>query len=154
VGESGEKWGDLMFIGEYLHNLDTKSRLTIPAKFRDELGDIPVVTKGLDNCLFLFPPEEWNNMVNRLKELPIGKADVRAFTRFFLSAASEAEIDKQGRINIPANLKLHAGIEKETVVVGVSNRIEIWEPSAWKAYMDSFSSSITEIAENLVDLGI
>ena len=143
-----------MFIGEYLHNLDTKSRLTIPAKFRVLLGNAPVLTKGLDNCLFLFPQEEWVKMVNRLKELPIGKADVRAFTRFFLSAAAEAELDKQGRINLPSNLKLHAGIEKEAMVVGVSNRIEIWEPAAWQKYMDSFSSSITEIAENLVDLGI
>ncbi len=154
MGESGGKWGGSMFIGEYLHSLDTKSRLTIPAKFRPELGVLPIVTKGLDNCLFLFPTEEWNSIVEKLKSLPLGKPEVRAFSRFFLSAAAEAEIDKQGRIVLPTSLKEHAGIDKEVAVVGVSNRIEIWEPGKWQEYMQSYSSSITEIAEKLVDLGI
>lgn len=154
MGESGGKWGVTMFIGEFIHSLDSKSRLTIPAKFRSELGDTPIVTKGLDNCLFLFPSEEWNTLVEKLKNLPLGKPEVRAFTRFFLSQAAEAELDKQGRIVLPINLKEHAEIEKEATVVGVSNRIEIWQPEKWQAYMDSYSSSITEIAEKLVDLGI
>ncbi len=155
--KSGRKWGKVggfMFIGEYTHSLDSKSRLTIPAKFRSELGELPIVTKGLDGCLFLFPTDEWENIVEKLKNLPLGKPEVRAFTRYFLSAAAEAEVDKQGRIVVPTNLKEHAGIEKETVVVGVSSRIEIWEPLKWQEYMQSYSSSITEIAEKLVDLGI
>ncbi len=154
MGESGGKWGGLMFIGEYAHSLDTKSRLTIPVKFRNELGTIPIVTKGLDGCLFLYPTDEWNVIVERLKNLPLGKPEVRAFARFFLSAATEAEIDKQGRIVIPNNLKEHAGIDKEVCVVGVSNRIELWEPNKWQEYMQSYSGSITEIAEKLVDFGI
>ncbi len=140
-----------MFMGEYRHNVDTKGRLIIPAKFRDGLGEVFVLTRGLDQCLFGYPMDEWKMIEEKIKSLPVTKKDARAFARFFFSGATECEIDKQGRINIPQSLLQYSKIEKETVIVGVSNRIEIWSKTIWEEYFAQSEESFNEIAENLVD---
>ena len=139
-----------MFMGEYQHTVDTKGRLIIPAKFRDDLGDGFVITRGLDHCLFGYPIDEWRKLEEKLKELPMTKKDARAFARFFFSGATEVEIDKQGRINIPSTLIQHANLEKECVVVGVSSKIEIWSKDAWENYFSEAEESFDEIAENMI----
>ncbi|CDQ40215.1 MULTISPECIES: division/cell wall cluster transcriptional repressor MraZ [Virgibacillus] len=143
-----------MFMGEYQHNIDTKGRIIVPSKFREELGENFVVTRGLDKCLFAYPMEEWKLLEEKLKKLPLTKKDARAFTRFFFSGAIECEIDKQGRINIPQTLRNYAALEKECVVIGVSNRIEIWSNENWETYFSDSEESFTEIAENLMDFDI
>ncbi|RQW75054.1 transcriptional regulator MraZ [Lysinibacillus composti] len=139
-----------MFMGEYQHSVDTKGRLIVPSKFREQLGNTFVITRGLDNCLFGYPMDEWRKLEEKLKELPMTKKDARAFARFFFSGATEVEIDKQGRINIPSTLSTYAKIEKECVVVGVSSKIEIWAKDAWEAYFNDAEESFNEIAENLI----
>ncbi len=141
-------------MGEYQHNIDTKGRIIVPSKFREELGENFVVTRGLDKCLFAYPMEEWKLLEEKLKKLPLTKKDARAFTRFFFSGAIECEIDKQGRINIPQTLRNYAALEKECVVIGVSNRIEIWSNENWETYFSDSEESFTEIAENLMDFDI
>ncbi|HKM43709.1 MAG TPA: division/cell wall cluster transcriptional repressor MraZ [Limnochordia bacterium] len=143
-----------MFMGEYQHGLDTKGRLIIPAKFRQELGAGAVITRGLDNCLFLFPREEWAILEEKLKALPLTKHDARQFVRFLFSGATECEMDKQGRIILPPNLREFASIDKDAVVIGVSSRVEIWSKERWQSYVDVAEDSFEEIAENIVDLGI
>ncbi|MFJ7738457.1 division/cell wall cluster transcriptional repressor MraZ [Lysinibacillus sp. NPDC097287] len=139
-----------MFMGEYQHSVDAKGRLIVPAKFREALGETFVVTRGLDNCLFGYPMNEWRKLEEKLKGLPMTKKDTRAFARFFFSGATEVEIDKQGRINIPSTLITHAHLEKECVVLGVSNRIEIWAKEAWEIYFNESEQSFNEIAENMI----
>lgn len=143
-----------MFMGEYQHSLDAKGRLIIPAKFREELGLTAVMTRGLDNCLFLFPQSEWEILEEKLKSLPLTKATARQFVRFFFSGATECDLDKQGRIIVPPNLRDYANVEKDTTVIGVSNRIEIWSTESWNAYMAKAEDAYEEIAENIVELGI
>lgn len=143
-----------MFMGEYQHSIDDKGRLTIPAKFRDGLGTSFVMTRGLDKCLFLYPMSEWKTIEEKLKNLPFTKADARAFTRFFFSGATECEWDKQGRVNIPANLREHAQLNKECVVIGVSNRVEVWSKELWEQYFAEAADSFGEIAEKLVDFDL
>lgn len=143
-----------MFMGEYQHSIDEKGRLIIPAKFRDALGPTFVVTRGLDNCLFVYPEKEWSAMEQKLKALPLMKSDARAFTRFFLAGATECELDKQGRVNIPANLREHAGLDKECVVIGVSSRVEIWSKENWDKYSEISEQSFNDIAEKLVDFNL
>jgi MraZ protein len=149
----GKVGGTGVFMGEYQHSIDEKGRLTIPAKFREGLGQSFVVTRGLDQCLFVYPMDEWKALEERLKSLPFTKADARAFTRFFFSGATECEWDKQGRVNIPPTLREHAGIQKECVVIGVSNRVEIWSKEKWESYFEGAEDSFSEIAEKLVDFG-
>lgn len=139
-----------MFIGEYQHNIDVKGRLIIPSKFRDKLGETFIVTRGLDQCLFGYSLAEWSVIEDKLKTLPLTKKDARAFTRFFFSGAIECEMDKMGRINIAPNLRQYAKLEKECVVVGVTNRIEIWDQTTWNTYMNESEDSFGEIAENLI----
>lgn len=139
-----------MFMGEYQHSVDAKGRLIVPAKFREALGETFVVTRGLDNCLFGYPMDEWRKLEEKLKGLPMTKKDTRAFARFFFSGATEVEIDKQGRINIPSTLMQHAHLIKECVVLGVSNRIEIWAKDAWETYFSESEQSFNEIAENMI----
>src|SRR5690625_6367338 len=115
-----------MFIGEYQHTLDNKGRVTMPSKFRDDLGEKFVITKGLDSCLFVYPMSEWKTIQEKLKTLPLTNRDARAFVRFFFSGASESSLDKQGRVLIPANLREHSRLEKEAVIIGVATRLEIW----------------------------
>lgn len=144
----------VMFMGEFLHTIDAKGRLIIPAKFREALGYRFIATKGLDNCLFLYPEDEWKNFEEKLKKLPVSQPNARQFVRFFFSGAAECEFDKQGRILLPANLREYAGLEKDVMVVGVMNRIEIWDAARWKEYSEQAEQNYESAAESLVDLGI
>lgn len=143
-----------MLIGEYHHNIDDKSRLIIPSKFRLDLGDKFIITKGLDKCLFVYPINEWQSIVSKLKSLPFTKRDARNFTRFFLSGAAECEFDKQGRINITSPLVHYANIKKECVIIGVNERIEIWSKENFDETMSLNEEKASEIAENLFDVDI
>ncbi|WP_163536920.1 division/cell wall cluster transcriptional repressor MraZ [Gracilibacillus sp. YIM 98692] len=143
-----------MFMGEYQHNIDAKGRIIVPSKFREGLGDQFVVTRGLDQCLFAYPMNEWRQLEEKLKKLPLTKKDARAFTRFFFSGAVECEIDKQGRINIPAPLRKYADIEKECAVIGVSNRVEFWASQHWNQFVEESEESFAEIAENMMDFDL
>lgn len=143
-----------MFIGEYNHTIDNKSRVIIPSKIRDSLGMRFIMTKGLDHCLFVYPQEEWNIFENKLKKLPLTQKDARAFVRFFFAGAVECEVDKQGRVLIPANLREHAKLKTDAVIIGVSNRLEIWDKDLWTAYNDDDDLSYDNIAEKMVELGI
>ncbi len=143
-----------MFLGEYQHSLDNKGRITIPARFREELGETFIATKGLDNCLFLYPMSEWKSVEQKLKSLPFTRGDVRAFVRFFFAGACECETDKQGRILLPAALREYAGIDREVVIIGVGNRVEVWSEQNWRDYARNAGASYEEISEKLVELGI
>ena len=138
-----------MFMGEYHHSLDEKGRIIIPSKFREELGESFVITRGLENCLFVYAMQEWNKIVEKLKKLPFTKKDARNFNRFFLSGATVVELDKQGRINISSPLTNYANLEKECVVIGVNDRIEIWSKDKWENFFDENSENLSDIAENL-----
>ncbi len=144
----------VMFMGEYQHSIDEKGRMIIPAKLRDGLGTTFVVTRGLDNCLFVYPQEEWGQLEQKLKTLPFTRSDARAFTRFFFSGAIECEWDKQGRVNIPQHLRTYGKLEKECIVIGVSNRVEIWSKETWETYMSQSEESFNEIAEKIVDFNL
>ncbi|WP_044896128.1 division/cell wall cluster transcriptional repressor MraZ [Bacillus alveayuensis] len=143
-----------MFMGEFHHTVDAKGRIIIPAKFREGLGEVFVLTRGLDQCLFGYPMNEWKSLEEKLKSLPLTKKDARAFTRFFFSGAVECELDKQGRVNITAPLLKYAKLEKECVVIGVSNRIELWSKDIWEKYVEEQEQSFEEIAENMIDFDI
>ena len=139
-------------MGEYNHTIDSKGRLIIPSKFRETLGDEFVVTKGLDGCLFVYDNNEWSAFEEKLKSLPLTNKDARQFVRFFLAGATLAEVDKQGRILVPANLREFAGLEKEVVLVGVASRVEIWSKARWE---DTASyDDVEEIAEHMAELGL
>ena len=140
-----------MLIGEYHHNIDEKGRLIIPSKFRDEIGNSFVVTKGLDGCLFVYSLVEWERIVNKLKKLPFTKKDARTFTRFFLAGATVCEFDRQGRINLDNSLILYAGLEKECAIIGVNDRLEIWSLDKLNNLMEENYEKLDEISENLFD---
>ena len=142
-----------MLIGEFEHSLDAKGRLIMPAKLREDIGERFVVTKGLDGCLFAFSLTEWTNFEEKLKTLPLSNKNSREFTRFFLSGATECEIDKQGRFLIPNNLRQVANLQKEVIIIGVGTRIEIWNKDKWKSYSND-SISVEDIAESMTMLGI
>ena len=142
-----------MIIGEYEHSLDTKSRLIMPAKLREDVGEKFIITKGLDGCLFGFSKQEWENFEEKLKTLPLTNKNARDSVRFFLSGAIVEELDKQGRFLIPANLKEYANLDKEVVITGVGTRIEIWDKAKWKAYNSEENLSADQIAENMEKLG-
>jgi len=146
--------GDEMLIGEYRHSLDPKGRIIIPAKFRDELGDEFVMTKGLDNCLFVYPKDEWIKIENKLKDLPMTNKAARSFVRTFFSGAIDQSLDKQGRVLIPQNLREHSKILKDAIVIGVSTRVEIWSAENWDNYNDDEGLSYEEMAEKMTELGI
>jgi len=135
-----------MLIGEYQHGLDTKGRLFMPAKFRDEIGDKFIITKGLDDCLFVFSLKEWGVLEKKLREVPFTNQKGRAFVRFFVGGAAECEPDKQGRFLIPANLRQHAKLEKEAVIIGVSTRAEIWSKDLWEEYSKAEESKLADYA--------
>jgi len=143
-----------MFIGEFQHNLDTKGRIAIPAKFRSSLSSGAIITRGLDKCLFVFTNKDWEILAQKLIALPLAQANSRAFARLMLSGASEAELDSQGRILIPDYLRKYAGLNKEAKVTGVYNRIEIWDSASWQEYKSKTESASEEIAEKLGELGI
>ncbi len=142
-----------MFIGEYHHTIDEKGRIIIPSKFRGDLGSRVIVTRGLEGCLFVYSESEWNIIVSQLKTLPFTKKDARAFSRFFLSGAIEAEFDKQGRINIPSPLIGYASITKNCVVIGVNDRLEIWAEDSFNKFMNDNEDDLSDIAEHLFDVG-
>ena len=143
-----------MFIGEYQHTLDPKNRVIMPSKFREKLGDSFVMTKGLDNCLFIYSSKEWSIVEDKLKSLPMTNKDARAFVRFFFAGACECELDKQGRIVMPNNLKEYANIDKELVIIGVSTRIEIWSKEEWNKFNSDANISYEDVAEKMSQLGI
>ncbi len=142
-----------MFMGEYQHNLDEKGRVTVPARFREGLGAEFVMTKGLDNCLFIYPTDEWEVLTEKLRQLPFTRSDARAFVRLFFSGAAHAVFDSQGRTIIPANLRTYADLDKEAVIIGVGSRIEIWDRREWERFQDATEESYEELAEELTDLG-
>ncbi len=138
-----------MLMGEFHHNIDDKGRLIIPSKFRYELGEKFIVTRGLENCLFVYSLEEWSKIVSRLKTLPFTNKDARNFTRFFLSGAVECEFDRQGRINITSPLVRYAGLTKECVIIGANDRLEIWSSESWEKFFTDNEVAVADIAENL-----
>ena len=142
-----------MFYGEFTHTLDEKNRLIVPMRLRGKIKETFVerfiITKGLDNCLFLFTVDEWRLFENKTKALPLTGKDARAYTRHLFSGASECTIDKQGRISIPLYLKNYAQIRKDVIVIGVMNRIEIWSREKWISYSKNTERSVNEIAEQL-----
>ncbi len=142
-----------MLIGQYRHSLDGKNRLFIPARLRQNARKF-IITSGLEGCLFVYTPENWRKITERLKTLPLTKADARKFLRTFLSGANECPVDDQGRILIPKTLCSYANIRKEVIVVGVLDRIEIWSKSNWERYQKEAEKQFVEVAEKLVDLGI
>lgn len=142
------KVGDFMFMGEYHYSIDEKGRLTIPAKLRYELGENFIVTRGLDGCLFIYPKDEWENIIKKYKELPNTK-DARNFMRFFLSGATVCEFDKQGRININTPLTKYAELKKDCVIIGVNDRLEVWSKERWENFIDTNEDSLSDIAEKL-----
>ena len=143
-----------MFIGEYNHSVDTKGRMNVPAKFREDLGERFYMTKGLDNCLFMFPEAEWRVFEEKLKTLPLTNRNARAFVRLFFAGATECTLDKQGRVNIPQTLRDHGQIEKDVIVIGVGTRVELWSETNWNAYNDPENISYDDIAEQMAELGI
>ncbi len=144
-----------MFMGEYQHIMDDKSRVIMPSKFREDLGHNFIMTKGLDNCLFVYPKDEWIVLEEKLRQLPpLTNKDARAFVRFFFAGATECTLDKQGRVLIPGNLKEHAKLNKDAVIIGVSTRIEIWDKNEWDTYNEDDSLSYENIAEKMAELGI
>ena len=150
--QSGRKWGALiMLMGEFHHNIDEKSRLIIPSKFRSELGERFVITKGLDKCLFVYSEVEWNKIMSKVSNLQFTKKNVRAFERAFIGGASTIEFDKQGRINITSPLVHYAGITKECVIIGVNERLEIWCLEEFNNYMKVNEESLEEITEDIFD---
>ena len=140
-----------MFRGEFNHTIDAKGRLIIPVKFREKLGEHFIVTKGLDGCLSVYPEEEWKQFEEKLTALSLIKKETRQLTRFFVAGAAEVELDKQGRILIPGPLREHAALEKDVVLVGMLNRVEIWDKTR---YMDSEVEDMDEVAERMADYGL
>ncbi|MEK7193389.1 MAG: division/cell wall cluster transcriptional repressor MraZ [Patescibacteria group bacterium] len=143
-----------MLLGEYSHNLDIKGRVAIPAKFRDKIGVGAIITRGLDNCLFVFANKEWEVLAQKLVGLPLAQADSRAFARLMLSGAMDVDLDAQGRILVPDYLRKYADLKKQVIVAGVYNRIEIWDAERWERYKQKTESAADEIAEKLGELGI
>jgi len=143
-----------MLIGEYKHTLDPKKRLSLPSKWRKDLGRKLVLTKGLDNCLFVYPLTEWQKITEKIGQLPLGQADTRSFNRFFLSGAVEVEVDSVGRILVPEFLKDFATLETTVVLAGIHNRIEIWDEKTWSEYKRKIESQADALAEKLGEIGV
>ena len=143
-----------MFTGEYKHSIDDKGRLIIPSKIRQEIGKEIIITRGLDGCLFGYPKDTWKKRIEELNLLQYTKKDVRAFTRFFTSGAVTLDFDKQGRINIPNYLSDYASLGKDVVIIGVSDRIEIWSDKAWDEFLNNNIDRLSDIAENLFDANL
>ncbi|MAZ30164.1 cell division/cell wall cluster transcriptional repressor MraZ [bacterium] len=143
-----------MLIGEHTHTLDTKKRLSLPSKWRKELGGSVVLTRGLDNCLFVYPLKEWQKITEKIGQLPLGQADTRSFNRFFLSGATEVEIDKNGRILVPDFLKDFAKLDSKVVLAGIHDRVEIWDENLWDTYKSHIEAEADTLAEKLGEIGI
>lgn len=143
-----------MFIGEYTHSIDDKGRLALPIKFRVDLQNGCVVTRGLDNCLFLYSVDEWDVLALKLSQLPLSQSRTRAFSRLMLAGAMYVDCDKQGRFILPEYLRVFANIKKRVVVAGLYNRLELWDEEAWNIYKNATEKESTSIAETLENLGI
>ena len=143
-----------MYLGEYRYSLDQKGRLVLPAKLRGKKITSFVLTRGLDRCLFLYPLDEWKRLEKKIKELPMAKREARSFLRLLVSGAVESRLDRQGRLLVTKSLAQYARIEKEVVIIGALNRIEIWAKKSWEEYLEKSERSFEEIAQKLVDLGI
>ncbi len=143
-----------MLLGEYKHNLDSKGRMAVPAKFRTDLSAGAIITRGLDRSLFIFGLKEWEVLVEKLTSLPLAQANSRAFVRLMLAGASDVRLDVQGRILIPDYLREYAGLKKQVVVAGLFNRVEVWDADSWKQYKIKTEAASDEIAEKLGELGI
>lgn len=137
-----------MFMGEFHHTVDNKGRLIIPSRVREDLGDQFIVTRGLEKCLFIYPKNEWNNIIQKYKQLPDTK-DRRYFMRIFLSGATVCELDKQGRINIPIPLMEYASLEKDCIIIGVDDRLEVWSKERWDTFITENEENLSDIADNL-----
>ena len=148
------KFASVMFIGEYSHSVDEKKRLAVPSKFRGELKNKVVVTRGLDKCLFIYTMKAWEELASKLGTLPVGEAGTRSFTRLMLAGAVDVDVDKQGRILIPDYLKEYAGLAKNVVIAGLYNRLEIWDEKKWADYKKNAEKNSDEIAEQLGKLGV
>ncbi|TDA70472.1 MAG: transcriptional regulator MraZ [Clostridia bacterium] len=138
-----------MLMGEFQHAIDAKGRLFIPARLREELGERFIVTRGLENCLFVYPLKEWAALEEKLRALPFTRAEARGFQRLFFSGATECELDKLGRILLPAHLREYAGLEKDAILIGVSTRVEVWSLAGWQAYSERIRDNYAELAEKL-----
>lgn len=143
-----------MFIGEYQHSIDPKKRLAIPAKFRRDFNGKAVITRGLDNCLFIYPLNVWEEIAGKLGNMPIGESTTRSFVRLMLAGAIDVEVDSQGRVLIPEYLKSYAKLDKDVVVAGLFNRLEVWDQTAWNDYKQGAELNQEEIAEQLGKLGV
>lgn len=143
-----------MLTGEFNHSIDSKGRLIIPSKLRDSLGEHFVITKGMDGCLFLYPENEWEAFEDKLRTLPLTNKKARDFKRFFLGSAVEGEIDKQGRVLLSSSLRTYANLEKEVVLAGVLDKVEIWSKEAWDARTTDIEENIEDIASDMEDLGL
>ena len=142
-----------MFIGEYEHTLDEKKRVSLPKQFRADLGKMMVVTRGLDNCLFVYPKKNWQKIAAKLEKLSFAQADTRGFNRFILSGAAEVECDAAGRILIPDHQKEFAGLSKSIVFAGVSDRVEVWDSEKWKQYKARIMQQADAMSEKLGEIG-
>lgn len=143
-----------MLIGEHTHTLDTKKRLSLPSKFRKELGKKVILTRGLDSCIFVYSQKEWKEFSHKLSELSMGQSNTRAFNRFLLGGAVETEIDSAGRILIPDFLKDFAHLETKVVVAGIANRVELWDEETWKQYQTGVEKEADTLAEKLGEIGM
>ncbi len=143
-----------MFIGEYQYSIDEKKRLAIPAKFRKNLGKKAVITRGLDNCLVVYPLPEWDKLAKKLESLPTSQSDARNFSRIILSGASDVVLDKLGRILVPDWLKNYAFLKKNVTVIGLSNKMEIWDRQKWEEYKKKTENTVGDVAERLKEFGV
>ena len=143
-----------MLMSEYMHTIDAKGRVILPSDFRGELGETFVITTGLDGCLFIYGQTAWDTLSGKLRQLPLAKPEARAFARFFFSGARTLECDKQGRFLVPPTLRTYANLKKDVVLIGVSDRVELWDRGTWEKYNDEINPAVTEIASQLTDLGI
>ena len=143
-----------MLIGEYKHTLDPKKRLSVPSKWRRDLGQTLIITRGLDGCLFVYPQTQWQRITQKISELPLGQADTRSFNRFFLSGAVEVEVDSVGRILVPDFLKEFAGLDSKVVLAGIYDRVEIWAENKWEEYKSRIESQADQLAEKLGEIGV
>jgi len=143
-----------MLLGEFKHNLDSKNRLTIPAKIRTELGEKPVLTRGLDNCLFIYPHRDWELFMEKLSKLPLSQKKARSFKRFMLSSANEIEIDDMGRMLIAETLRKYAQLKKSVVIIGVQDRVELWDEKVWNSYIAEAEKESGDLSEGLSEFGI
>ena len=157
IASSGRKWyiqNQSMLIGEYLHTLDSKKRLSLPAKFRKEVGRKVVLTRGLDACLFMYPLPAWKKIAEKIAQLPVGQSDTRGMSRFLLAGATEVEVDGTGRVLIPEYLKDFADLRQRVVLAGVSDRVEVWNEKTWDEYKKRIEKGADQMAQTLGEMGI